>query len=68
MAILKRTNGEIIAQDANKTIIQLIMENRDNLAYADLSNLDLRGLDLSPDDETDDIDGTDDGNQGREER
>ncbi|MFR0556789.1 hypothetical protein [Pseudoscardovia radai] len=68
MVILKRTNGEIIAQDPDKTIIQLIMENKDNLAYADLSNLDLRGLDLSPDDETDDTDGTDDGNQGREER
>ena len=47
MAILTTRDGEIIAQDEGKDIRQLVMEHKDDLAYADLRGVDLHGLDLS---------------------
>lgn len=47
MAILMRSNGEIIAQDDGKDIRQLVTENKNDLEGADLSDMDLHGLDLS---------------------
>lgn len=47
MAIIRRKNGEIIAQDPGKTIRQLVTEHKDDLEGADLSDMNLHGLDLS---------------------
>ena len=46
MATLKRIGCTIIAQDDNKTLVQLVEENKRNLHGADLRRADLRHADL----------------------
>ena len=46
MATLRRINGEIIAEDANKSLKKLAEENYKHLAGADLRGANLRGADL----------------------
>lgn len=47
MSTINYNSGEIKISDANKTITQLVLENKTDLADCNLSNLDLSNLDLS---------------------
>ena len=46
MAVLKKKNGDVIAENENKTLAELANENKWNLRTADLRSADLRRADL----------------------
>lgn len=47
MAILRKIDGSIIAQDESKTFLQLCEENKANLSEANLEVANLKGANLS---------------------